>query len=133
MPPSNIWNYDETNFVDDPSSKKVLVKRGTKYSEIIRNSIKACTSIVVCGNADDETTPVYVNYKSQKLWQTWIDGGPEGATHNCSKSDWFDNQSCEDWFINTMLPILKKKTKWQKGANRRQFKLTSQQRSYQAL
>jgi hypothetical protein len=32
-PPFNIWN----NLVDDPSSKKVITKRGTKYQEQIRN------------------------------------------------------------------------------------------------
>lgn len=28
--PKNIWNYDETNLVDDPGCKKVLTKRGAK-------------------------------------------------------------------------------------------------------
>lgn len=31
VPPSNIWNYDETNLGDDPGSTKVLIRRGTKY------------------------------------------------------------------------------------------------------
>jgi hypothetical protein len=46
-PPFNIWNYDKTNLVDDPGSKKVITTRGTKYQEQIRNSSKACTSIMV--------------------------------------------------------------------------------------
>lgn len=31
--PKNIWNYDETNLVDNPGCKKVITKRGAKYPE----------------------------------------------------------------------------------------------------
>jgi hypothetical protein len=30
IPPENIFNFDETNFSDDPDSKKCLFKKGTK-------------------------------------------------------------------------------------------------------
>ncbi|KAJ8944259.1 hypothetical protein NQ318_013671 [Aromia moschata] len=46
IPPSNIWNYDETNLVDDPGKPKIITKRGTKSPERIRNASKACTSIM---------------------------------------------------------------------------------------
>lgn len=58
IPPSNLWNYDETNLVDDPGSKKVITRRGAKYPERIRNSSKACTSVMVCGNAAGELAPI---------------------------------------------------------------------------
>jgi len=35
VPPHNIFNYDETNFVDDPGKKLVVVRRGTKHPEVI--------------------------------------------------------------------------------------------------
>ncbi|KAJ8930693.1 hypothetical protein NQ314_016483 [Rhamnusium bicolor] len=38
VPVINIWNFDETNLTDDQGQKKVLVKRGCKYPEIIRNA-----------------------------------------------------------------------------------------------
>lgn len=28
IPPENIFNYDETNFTDDPGSRKLIFKRG---------------------------------------------------------------------------------------------------------
>lgn len=31
IPPSRIYNYDETNLTDDPGTKKVISKRGSKY------------------------------------------------------------------------------------------------------
>jgi hypothetical protein len=27
VPPENIWNYDETNLMDDPGAKKAIFKR----------------------------------------------------------------------------------------------------------
>lgn len=38
IPPSNIWKYQETNLVDDPSVRKVINKKGTKCPERIQNS-----------------------------------------------------------------------------------------------
>ncbi|XP_046988993.1 uncharacterized protein LOC124594667 [Schistocerca americana] len=107
IPPEKIWNYDETNVQDDPGSKKVLVRRGAKYPERIQNCSKACTSIMVCGNAAGQLAPLYVNYKAENMWSTWTENGPEGARYNRTKSGWFDHQVFEDWFINLMLPILK--------------------------
>jgi hypothetical protein len=40
IPPENIYNYDETNFRDDPQSKKGLFKKGTKYCEKVQNTSK---------------------------------------------------------------------------------------------
>lgn len=108
VPPSNIWNYDETNLGDDPGATKVLIRRGTKYPEQIRNATKACTSLMICGNAAGEIAPVYVVYKSENLWQSWTENGPENCRYNRTKSGWFDYQCFEDWFNNTMLPILRR-------------------------
>lgn len=62
---------------------------------------------MIAGNAVGELAPVYVVYKWEKLWQTWIENGPCNARYNRTKSGWFDFQCFEDWFINLMLPILK--------------------------
>lgn len=108
IPASNIWNYDETNLVDDPGQSKIITKRGTKYPERIRNSSKACTSLMVCGNAEGRLAPLYVNYKSQKLWTTWTENGPPNARYNRTASGWFDYQIFEDWFLHILLPLLKR-------------------------
>ncbi|XP_047990507.1 uncharacterized protein LOC125229660 [Leguminivora glycinivorella] len=70
VPASNIWNFDETNLTDDPGNKKVVVKRGTKYPELIRNASKSSISLMFCGNAEGELLPLYVVYKSTCLWTT---------------------------------------------------------------
>lgn len=88
IPPSNICNYDEINLGDDSGAIKIIIRRGTKYPDQIRNATKACTSIMVAGNAAGEIVPVV--YKLDKLWQSWMDNGPDQAHYNITKSDWFD-------------------------------------------
>ena len=61
MPPENIWNYDKTNLTDDPGAKKVIFKRGVKYTEQIRNHSKSAISMVFCGNAADNLVPPYID------------------------------------------------------------------------
>lgn len=108
VPANFIWNYDETNLSDDPGRKRILTKRGTKYPERVLNFSKSATSIMFCGNAAGEMLPPYVVYKSDKLWSTWVENGPNGARYNRSKSGWFDTSCFEDWFGSLVLPTLKK-------------------------
>ena len=108
IPPTHIYKYDETNLVDDPGAGKIITKRGTKYPERIQNSSKACTSIMVCGNAVGDVVPPYINYKAEKIWSTWTENGPSGARYNRTKSGWFDGITFEDWFTSLLLPILKR-------------------------
>lgn len=71
IPPSQIWNYDETNLTDDPGKKKVICRRGSKYVEQFTNHSKVATSVMLCGNADGSVfLPPYIVYKSDHLWST---------------------------------------------------------------
>ncbi|XP_063226845.1 uncharacterized protein LOC134533299 [Bacillus rossius redtenbacheri] len=108
IPPENMWNYDESNLTDDPGSRKVLSRRGMKHVEQVMDSSKTSTSVMFCGNAKGELLPVYVVYKAEKLWDTWMEGGPKGARFNRSKSGWFDSGSFEDWFFHLVLHRLKR-------------------------
>jgi len=65
IPPSRIYNYDETNLTDDPGNKKVITKRGSKYVENICNSNKSAISLMFCGNAEGHVIPTYVVYKAE--------------------------------------------------------------------
>jgi len=98
VPPSNIFNYDETNLSDDPGTKKCLFKRGVKYPDRVRDSSKSATSIMFCGSADGTMLPSYVVYKSEHLWSTWTEGGPPNTRYNRSQSGWFDLHCFSDWF-----------------------------------
>ncbi|CAH2103358.1 unnamed protein product [Euphydryas editha] len=108
VPAANIWNYDETNVTDDPGNKKVIVKRGSKYPELLRNSSKSSISLMFCGSADGELLPPFVVSKSSCLWTTWTEGGPEGTRYSCSQSGWFDMSIFTEWFQSQLLPKLNK-------------------------
>ncbi|KAJ4437711.1 hypothetical protein ANN_17856 [Periplaneta americana] len=108
VPPTHIWNFDETNLSDDPGKMRVITKRGCKYPEAVKNSSKAAVSIMMCGNANGVMCPPYVCYKAERIYDYWIQGGPKGGRYNRTKSGWFDSVVFEDWFCSVLLPRLKK-------------------------
>jgi len=106
--PQNVINYDETNLSDDPGRSKLIFKRGSRYPERILNSSKASTSLMLAGTGAGEVLPVYVVYKSDHLWSTWVEGGPPNARYNRTKSGWFDQVTFVDWFKTIALPYCRK-------------------------
>lgn len=99
VPPGNIFNYDETNFVDDPGKKLVVVRRGTKHPEVIKDTSKTSVSVMFCVSADGKMLPPYTVYKAKHIYPTWIEGGVEGAGYNRNGSGWFDMPIFEDWLV----------------------------------
>lgn len=81
IPPERIFNYDETNLSDDPGVKRCIFKRGVKYPERVRDSSKACTSLMFCGSAAGQMLPPYVVYKSIHLYDTCMAGGPANTRY----------------------------------------------------
>lgn len=116
VPPSNLFNYDETNMSDDPGKKLMLYKRGKKYPENIINHSKSSTSIMFCGSASGTLLPPYVIYKSEHMWDRWTENGPKGqpycsercciagSRYNRSKSGWMEASIFTDWFCRSFLP-----------------------------
>lgn len=101
---SYIFNYDETNLSDDPGSQKCFFKKGCKYPERVMDSSKTSISVMFSGSAAGELLPPYVVYKSEQLWEHWMEGGPKNTKYNRSKSGWFDATIFKDWFINHFIP-----------------------------
>ncbi|KAJ8712264.1 hypothetical protein PYW07_005106 [Mythimna separata] len=119
LPPSNIFNYDETNMSDDPGKKQGIYRRGVKYPEKIMNFSKSATTVMMCGSADGVLLPPYVIYKSVHLYDTWKEGGPKGtpccqktccssgSRFNRTNSGWIDSITFRDWFRTSFLPHAK--------------------------
>ena len=109
IPPSNIWNFDETCLVNDPGRLKCIMKRGTCYPERVMNHTKAGVSIMFCGNAEGELLLPYCVYKSTSvIMDSWVRGAPPGTKFNRTKSGWFDERTFEFFFNNILLPRIKK-------------------------
>lgn len=107
IPPQNIFNYDETNFVDDPGCKKVMCRRQAKYVERIMNTSKTGHSVMFCASATGELLPIYVVYKATNLYNKWTEGGPPHTRYNRSKSGWFDSTCFSDWIKTVIIPRLR--------------------------
>lgn len=48
IPPSHIFNYDESNFQDDPGAETAFFAGGCKYPETIQNHSKTSFSVMFC-------------------------------------------------------------------------------------
>lgn len=108
VPPSNVVNYDETNFCDDPQAKKVIVRRGTKHPERVMDSSKSSTSVMFCAAADGTVLPPYIVYKAKHIYAGWTEGGVAGSAYNRNDSGWFDTDIFEDWFHKILLPYFRR-------------------------
>src|SRR5277367_2255118 len=62
---------------------------------------------MVTAAADGTLLPVYVVYKSGKIWTTWTEGGPEKTVYANTLSGWFDTNCFEDYFFKIALPYFK--------------------------
>lgn len=106
LPPTHIFNYDETNLTDDPGSKTVIVQRGLRRVERIVDHSKSSTSVMFCGSADGAYLPPMVVYKcgTGNLYEGWTDAGPINAEYASTKTGWFDKGAFTKWFFNIFLP-----------------------------
>lgn len=106
--PANIINYDETNITDDPKGKLQIFRRGIKHAERIMNTTKSSTSIMFSITASGEHLSPYVVYKSERLQQSWIEGGSIDVIYNRTSSGWFDSEIFVDWFKKIVLRYVRR-------------------------
>ncbi|CAH2090637.1 unnamed protein product [Euphydryas editha] len=109
VPPSNIFNFDETGFHDNPKKQTLLFRRSCKNPEIILNSTKSCYTVMFCCNATGEFVPLYIIFKAKQKWTSWIQGAPAGTRMAVTNSGWIDAATFEDWFEEQLLPVLQQK------------------------
>ncbi|XP_055838495.1 uncharacterized protein LOC129906661 [Episyrphus balteatus] len=110
IPPENISNYDETNFTDDPGSKKAIFSRGVKYPEQVMAHSKSSISLMFCSTATGQLLPVYVVYKAKNVYKNWMEGDRPGSRYNATSHGWFDNRVFSDWFQTIYLPYARRLT-----------------------
>lgn len=107
VPSSNIINYDETNFCDDPGQALVVVRKGKKHSHRVIDTSKTSTSVMFAVAGDGTLLPPYIVYKSKHMYQGWTEGGFPNARYNRTLSGWFDAETFENWFMYIALPYFK--------------------------
>ncbi|KAG0695202.1 hypothetical protein GWK47_027004 [Chionoecetes opilio] len=80
--PHLIINYDETNLTDDPKTKLMIFRKGTKHPERIMNTTKSSTSIMFSVTATGMLLDPYVVFKGERLQDSWIMCGPLNTHYN---------------------------------------------------
>ena len=89
-----FFNLDETGLSLDPKKKCAFYHRGTQM--ILPTEGKTMYIVLFCGNAAGSYMPPCVIYKalSEKVFDTWMIGGPEGTSYNVTKSAWMEDYIC---------------------------------------
>ena len=78
----NVYNYDETNFTNDPGKSWVIVRRGKKRVEKVREASKQAFSVMWCGSASGKLLPPMVVYKAKTVYEGSVRNGPAGAVYD---------------------------------------------------
>ena len=104
VPAENIFNFDETNFADNPKPKRVIVKRGKRRVETKIEHSKQSFSVMFCGSAAGVYLPPMVIYKAKNRYTGWEEGGIPGAKYDATDSGWFDLRTFERWYFEIFLP-----------------------------
>ena len=107
LPAGNVFNYDETNLCDDPGKKWVMVRRGRRRVENVKEYSKTSISIMFCGSAAGVMIPPMVVYRALNLYEGWVRGGPRGTVYSCTKNWWFDGATFQKWFTDCFLPAVR--------------------------
>jgi hypothetical protein len=108
VPPSNIFNYDETCMRDDPGAKQCLFKKGVRYPEQVKDHSKTAFSTIFCICGDGNLTPSMTVYKSPSgnFYDTWATGAPPGSVFTANKSGWFTMREFETFFEKVFLKYI---------------------------
>ena len=102
--PANIFNFDETNFTDDPKRSKCICRPGRSRHERVESHSKTGFSVMFCGSATGEYLPPMVVYKAKNMYEGWASDVIPGAVYGSSESGWFDMDMFEKWFFQVFLP-----------------------------
>ncbi len=73
IPPTHIFNFDESPIKDDPGAEDAFFAKGQKYYEQVMNHSKAGYSLMFCCNAARDMLPPMVIYKNGRgiLCKIW--------------------------------------------------------------
>ena len=100
-----LFNCDETALTADKTNQKVYVGVEVKNAYSLQpTGTKTCYTVLVCVNAIGQYLPPYVIYKSKNLYNTWCEGGVDGACYGFSESGWMLDINFEAWFVEAFVP-----------------------------
>ncbi len=105
VPPTHIFNTDESCMRDDPSADLCFFMKGVRYPEQVKDHSKTSFSVMFCCSAAGELLPTMTVFKSQSgyYYDTWGQGAPIGSVFTANKTGWVNMKEYEMWFEDIFL------------------------------
>ena len=103
---SFVWNCDETGFSGDQGKIEILCRRGSKRPlRLTGNNEKINYTVHNCCNASGYYMPPFIVYKSKgRLYDKWMQGGPNNAVYTTSPSGWMEKDQFIQWLVKVFIP-----------------------------
>lgn len=111
LPPSQIYNIDETSFCLDPTRIKVVGEIGTAAHRATSGPGKENISVLLGGNAAGEKLPPMIVFKGKNVWDSWIPKKEEeypGISYGATKNGWMEAEIFFNYFVNNLLKHVNK-------------------------
>ena len=102
-----IFNADETGLSTDPNERKLFFKKSLRDSYILTpTSGKSTYTVLVCGSASGVYLPPRIVYKSQYLYGSWCENGPDDARYSATPSGRMSDTIFENWICTTFVSFV---------------------------
>ena len=102
--PTHVFNCDESRFQFSTGSCVVVTRKGGQAFRLASSNDKNMTTILACISADGRHMPMHTVYKGRRKQHSWLQGGPTGATYDCSESGWMEANNFYKWFAEVFVP-----------------------------
>lgn len=105
IPPSQIYNIDETSFCLDSIRIKVVGERGKAAHRTTSGPGRENISVLLGRNAAGEKLPPLVVFKGMNIWNAWIPNAEyPGMTYSATKNGWIETEAFQKYFESNFLP-----------------------------
>lgn len=108
VPPSQIYNLDESSFCLDPKKVKVVGAKGTAAHRATSGTGRDNISVLIGASAAGEKLPPFVVFKGKNVWDSWIPKEAEfpNMAYAATKNGWMDAITFDQFFRNNFLAHL---------------------------
>ncbi|CAF1538183.1 unnamed protein product [Didymodactylos carnosus] len=102
--PEQIWNVDESGFLDETKEDLIVVKKEERETFTkTAGSGKSFTTTLLYINAAGTILPPHIIFKGKNLYNSWCSHGPDGAQYGATDSGWIDTITFVWWFEHVFI------------------------------
>lgn len=88
--PRQVWNCDETGFINQPKSQKTLGRSEGISLQVVAGERGQLTTVLSFSNAEGEISQPFVILKGKKVQPKWFEFVPKGWQVRVSKNGWIN-------------------------------------------